>query len=75
MLFLAGAPDRATLEGIDPAACAPEEMRVGRRELYMYFPDGLRRTRLQPLLDKRLGVPATARNWNTVTKLVTLAEG
>ncbi|MCC5574858.1 DUF1697 domain-containing protein [Microtetraspora sp. AC03309] len=75
VMFLAGTPDPALLEGIDPAAYAPEEMRVGRRELYMYFPEGLRRTRLQPLLEKRLNVTATARNWNTVTRLLALAEG
>ncbi|GAA4587048.1 DUF1697 domain-containing protein [Planotetraspora phitsanulokensis] len=74
VVFLAGEPDRRTLEGIDPASYAPEEMRVGRRELYMYFPDGLRRPKLPPLLEKRSSAVATMRNWNTVTKLLSLAE-
>jgi uncharacterized protein (DUF1697 family) len=74
VVFLAQAPDREALEGIDPAAYAPEEMRVGRRELYVYFPDGLRRPRLPPLLEKRSKAPATMRNWNTVTRLLALAE-
>ncbi|GAA4563910.1 DUF1697 domain-containing protein [Planotetraspora kaengkrachanensis] len=74
VVFLAAEPDRRALEGIDPASYAPEEMRVGRRELYMYFPDGLGRPKLPPLLGKRSSAVATMRNWNTVTKLLALAE-
>ncbi|GAA1284085.1 hypothetical protein Psi02_34190 [Planotetraspora silvatica] len=74
VVFLAEPPDREMLEGIDPAGYAPEEMRVGRRELYMYFPDGLRRPKLPPLLEKRSSMTATMRNWNTVTKLLALTE-
>ncbi|WP_370024078.1 DUF1697 domain-containing protein [Planotetraspora sp. GP83] len=74
VVFLAKAPDREMLEGIDPATYAPEEMRIGRREIYMHFPDGLRRPKLPPLLEKRSNVPATTRNWNTVTRLLALAE-
>ena len=74
MVFLARPPDREGLAGIDPAAYAPEEMRVGERELYVYFPDGLRRPKLPPLLEKISTGPATMRNWNTVTRLLALAE-
>jgi uncharacterized protein (DUF1697 family) len=75
VVFLTQPPDRADLESIDPAVYAPEEMAVGRSELYMYFPDGLRRPKLPPLLEKRSMAPATMRNWNTVTRLLALAEG
>ncbi|WP_067176683.1 DUF1697 domain-containing protein [Microtetraspora niveoalba] len=75
VMFLSGPPDRAALEGIDPAAYAPEEMRIGARELYLHFPEGMRRTRLDPLLAKRLSGTWTTRNWNTVTRLLALAEG
>ncbi|WP_169952389.1 DUF1697 domain-containing protein [Microbispora sp. H11081] len=74
VVFLARPPDREELESIDRAAYAPEEMRVGERELYVYFPDGLRRPRLPSLLEKRSAGPATMRNWNTVTRLLSLAE-
>ncbi|GII57245.1 hypothetical protein Pth03_56340 [Planotetraspora thailandica] len=74
VVFLSEEPDRRMLEGIDPASYAPEEMSVGRRELYMYFPDGLRRPKLPPLLEKRSTAAATMRNWNTVTKVLALAE-
>ncbi|WP_405088010.1 DUF1697 domain-containing protein [Microbispora sp. NBC_01389] len=73
VVFLARPPDREGLTSIDPAAYAPEEMLVGERELYVYFPDGLRRPKLPPLLEKHSAGPATMRNWNTVTRLLTLA--
>ncbi|MEU6410509.1 DUF1697 domain-containing protein [Microbispora sp. NPDC046933] len=75
VVFLARPPDREGLASIDPAAYAPEEMRIGEREVYVYFPDGLRRPKLPPLMERHSTGPATMRNWNTVTRLLTLAEG
>ncbi|NJQ01035.1 DUF1697 domain-containing protein [Streptomyces zingiberis] len=75
--FLSGRADPDRLDAVDPALYAPDEYRVadGGRELYGRFPDGLGRSRLTPLLDRRkLGVEATTRNWGTVTKLLALAE-
>ncbi|MGW5265265.1 DUF1697 domain-containing protein [Microbispora sp. NPDC004025] len=74
VVFLSRPPDREGLASIDPAAYAPEEMRMGERELYVYFPDGLRRPKLPPLLEKHSTGPVTMRNWNTVTRLLALAE-
>ncbi|MFC4565527.1 DUF1697 domain-containing protein [Nocardiopsis mangrovi] len=73
--FLKEPPDPDRLAAIDPDAFAPEEMVPGERELYLYFPDGLGRAKLTPLLARRLGTPATVRNWNTTTRLLALAEG
>ncbi|MCO6004615.1 DUF1697 domain-containing protein [Actinoallomurus purpureus] len=72
--FLAEAPAPERLRALDPAEFAPEELRLGEKELYLYFPDGLGRAKLPAILDKRLGVPATLRNGNTVLKLLTLSE-
>ena len=45
------------------------------REIYSWHPDGFGRSqRAKALSDKRLGVTATARNWNTVTRLAEMAE-
>jgi uncharacterized protein (DUF1697 family) len=53
----------------------PEEMHLLGRELYVNYPEGAGRSKLTPArLDKALGTPATARNWNTVTKLLEMAE-
>ena len=52
----------------------PEEIVFGSRELYIYFPDGQGRSKLWPALDRALKKSATGRNWNTVTKLLAMAE-
>lgn len=45
------------------------------RELYLWLPDGIQDTPLAGWKwDQLLGVPGTARNWNTVTKLAALAQ-
>ncbi|MFD1933534.1 MULTISPECIES: DUF1697 domain-containing protein [Nonomuraea] len=72
VVFLSEPPDREELEAIDPARYAPEVMRMGERELYIDFPDGLARPRLPALLEKGAKNAGTMRNWNTVTKLLEL---
>jgi uncharacterized protein (DUF1697 family) len=43
------------------------------REVYSWHPEGLQRSKLATLLADGLGTVGTARNWNTVTKLLDLA--
>jgi uncharacterized protein (DUF1697 family) len=63
---------RRELEGAD---VAPERVAVHGREIYAWHPNGVQRSPLvKRLTDKKLGVAATARNWNTVTKLLELAR-
>jgi uncharacterized protein (DUF1697 family) len=71
--FLSETPDAAVFEAIDPAAYAPDQLAVGEREIYAWYPDGVRKTKLNPpFFEKRMGkdAVATARNWNTITKLL-----
>lgn len=71
--FLSGPVDPERLAGIDPAAYAPDQFRAGEREIYVYCPDGVRHSKLtQVLWEKRLGLTGTARNGNTLNKLVAL---
>jgi uncharacterized protein (DUF1697 family) len=73
--FLSAALDPAKLAAIDPADYAPEQFHVVEREIYMWFPDGIRDARLGRVpWDRRFGVVASGRNWNTVKKLADLAE-
>ncbi|MCQ8188954.1 DUF1697 domain-containing protein [Streptomyces rugosispiralis] len=79
VVFLADAPANqdalATLNALDPAAYAPEAFRLIGREIFLHCPDGVGRSKLAAkITNARLGVPATARNWNTVTKLLALAD-
>ena len=74
--FLSVEPDASRLREIDPAAFAPDTFAVGEREIYVWCPNGLRETRLtHAFWEKLLATTATARNWNTVTKLLALADG
>lgn len=53
----------------------PEEVHVVGRELFVYFPNGQGKATLkQDAIDRALGAKTTARNWNTTTKLLALAE-
>ncbi|WP_327288283.1 DUF1697 domain-containing protein [Streptomyces sp. NBC_01198] len=75
VIFLAGPVPLDRLATIDPAAYAPDEVRPGERELYAHLPDSIRNSKLAArLTDRGLGVPATNRNWNTVTKLLELSD-
>jgi uncharacterized protein (DUF1697 family) len=42
--------------------------------LYFHAPEGFGTSKLPPVIDRTLGVVSTARNWNTVRKLMELAE-
>lgn len=60
---------------LETAELAPARLVVHGREIYAWYPDGVQRSPAAKLLDDRkLGVVATARNWNTVTKLLELLE-
>jgi uncharacterized protein (DUF1697 family) len=60
---------------LETADTAPERLVVSGREIYAWHQNGIQRSPLARLLtDRRLGVTATARNWNTVTKLLALAD-
>jgi uncharacterized protein (DUF1697 family) len=53
----------------------PAEMYLDGREIYTYFPDGAGRSKLFSGLSGRLlKNQGTARNWNTVLKLLEIAE-
>ncbi len=73
--FLSARPDPAVLAELDPAAFAPDEVRFGEREIYVWCPDGVRNSRVpQSWWERRLGLRTTARNWTTVTRLLALAD-
>jgi uncharacterized protein (DUF1697 family) len=52
----------------------PEEIQINGRELYIHFPNGMGSSKLPPLLDRTLKKTGTARNWNSVTNLLALAD-
>jgi uncharacterized protein (DUF1697 family) len=72
--FLSSAPDAERLRAIAAVDDAPERFVHIGSEIYAWHPGGVHGSPLAKLLsDRRLGVTATARNWNTVGKLLELA--
>lgn len=54
----------------DVIAPGGEQVQIGRREIYVYYPDGMGRSKLKL---PPLPGPTTARNINTVSKLAAMA--
>jgi uncharacterized protein (DUF1697 family) len=73
--FLETKPTREVVRRVEEAAVAHEQVVAIGREIYAWHPDGIGRSRLWTLLaGQRLGITATARNWTTVTNLLSLAQ-
>jgi uncharacterized protein (DUF1697 family) len=73
--FLETKPTREVVRRVEEAAVPPEQVVAIGREIYAWHPDSIGRSRLWTLLaGQRLGITATARNWTTVTNLLSLAQ-
>jgi uncharacterized protein (DUF1697 family) len=73
--FLAETPSRQRLAAFDPPPSGRDELTIVGREVYVHTPDGYHATKLTgTYLERHLGVMSTTRNWNTVTKLLALAQ-
>lgn len=74
-LFLNGEP-QGDIETLRSDCVAGEELAAGPGCLYMWFPDGAGVSKMSSaLVERRLKVRGTARNWNTVGKLAALLAG
>jgi uncharacterized protein (DUF1697 family) len=73
--FTDPAPDASKLSHLDPASFEPERFVLDGDTLYLWYPEGSRNSPLEKAITKaKLDVTATARNWNTVNKLLDLAS-
>lgn len=73
--FLTAEPSKEATRSIAGLRGYREELHLKGRTLYIYFPDGVGRSKLPwSKVDKLVGVAGTARNWNSVGRLLELAE-
>lgn len=72
--FLPKDPGPEMRAAVQAIKADPEEMQLSGRELYVYYPDGMGRSKLAGMVDKALQKSGTARNWNTVMRLVGMVE-
>jgi uncharacterized protein (DUF1697 family) len=66
------APSSAAHADFAPYAAEGERFELSPRAFYLMAPNGIGRSKLATIVERRLGVPATARNLNTVKALGTL---
>ncbi|MGH6957682.1 MAG: DUF1697 domain-containing protein [Caulobacteraceae bacterium] len=72
---LKAAPAAEALAALVAWDKGPETIRPAGRALYIAYPDGVGRSKLtNALIERRLGVKGTARNWNTALKLAAMLE-
>lgn len=65
---------REAVDALQEAIRGPERVAGGERHIYIHFPDGQGRSKLQgALIERTLGTQGTARNWNTVLKLAAMS--
>jgi uncharacterized protein (DUF1697 family) len=75
VVFLRERAEANAVAGLDPERSPPDEFGVRGREIYLHLPNGSGRSKLTiDYFERRLGVAATARNWNTLLKLIALAQ-
>ncbi len=70
LFFLAEPPKAPNLEGIEKIRLESERCQLKGRVFYVHTPDGFGTSKLATRVEQLLGVPATARNWRTVTTLL-----
>ena len=76
VMFLKEEPDPGRFTELRAAHDGAEEITLEGRELYLFYPDGSGRSRLSGAnIEKALGTPGTARNWNTVLRIAELIAG
>ena len=69
-LLLSAALDPRLVSEHDPRALAPDDIRLGDGVIYQWCPNGvLEAPAVGTFVERHFGVVATARNWNTVSKL------
>lgn len=67
--FLLDPAPGKVLKDVDLEPFAPEELAVVGQVIYLRLPNGQGRSAMLPVLQRKVTVPVTARNWKTVLKL------
>lgn len=70
LYFLEAAPSSPDEETLDDLQKDNEDWQIEEDMFFLYAPDGIGRSKLAEKVEKCLGVAATARNGNTVLKLL-----
>jgi uncharacterized protein (DUF1697 family) len=72
--FLASSPEHPDLDGLEEIKGDRERFVLSDGVFYLHAPDGIGRSKLAANAEKLLGVPTTARNWRTISKVMELVN-
>lgn len=72
LYFLESRPETPDLQRLDAVKAEREDYWLTDSVFYLFAPDGIGRSKLAERVEKALGVPATARNWRTVNKVLAM---
>jgi uncharacterized protein (DUF1697 family) len=72
--FLESSASRSSMAQLESLKAGSEEFALRKKVFYLYAPAGIGRSKLAAGAEKALGVPVTARNWNTINKLVEMVD-
>lgn len=73
VMFLDEAPSAADVKAFQERHTGPEEVHFQERAVYLYYPNGQGRSKLD--LGRCVGSETTVRNQNTLQKILALLEG
>ena len=74
VLFMREAPEAKAFKALQAWIKGPEQVRGDGKHAYISYPDGAGQSKLTPaVIERHLGHAGTARNWNTVGKLLALS--
>jgi uncharacterized protein (DUF1697 family) len=75
VVFLSADPGEEARRQVRAIQAKPDELFIYGRELYIYFPNGQARPTLKfGQVEKAIKTKSTGRNWNSVTKLLEMAQ-
>jgi uncharacterized protein (DUF1697 family) len=78
VMFLSAMPEasaQAALAKWHKSSEMPEMLEMRGPEIYLYYPEGVGRSKLSgAVIENKLNVSGTARNWNTLEKLLETAR-
>jgi len=74
VLFCKAEAEKGRVSELTASITGREKVRAKGKQLYIYFPDGIGRSRLTNVaIERKTGTSGTGRNWNTVLKLAALS--
>jgi len=75
VIFLHDEPSESKRQKVKDVDYPPDKFKISGREIYIFCPNGFGKTKLYTnFFEKKMVVTGTARNWNTITTILKLAE-